>query len=55
MYKCDICGKEKKDTSYEPCLTNLVFGPFPGMRINYERRCSACEKKIAKKIESMLK
>jgi hypothetical protein len=55
--RCKMCGASALDVelSFEPTRSMLVFGPFPGMHVTMESRCTDCEKKVCKDINSMLR
>lgn len=56
--KCAMCGKSKRTVELSPSRRQLLFGPLSlplGHYVTYEYRCQACETKLGKQIDRMLK
>ena len=54
MNKCNVCKKEK-ETSFQPSISQLIFGSFPGMHVTFEDRCQDCERKLIKSLQKIIK
>lgn len=52
--KCEICGVENDSVRIEISASTLIFGMSYG-QVFYTRRCSKCERKLAKSIDRMIK
>jgi DNA-directed RNA polymerase subunit RPC12/RpoP len=50
--RCKMCGVSELDKKVElqPSRSALIFGAFPGMRVQMEYRCADCEKKVCKSV-----
>lgn len=58
---CAQCGKTKRTCTYEPTLSAMIFGPFPGSqyfntpaRISMEWRCQRCDTIVGKRLDKMI-
>jgi len=54
--RCKMCNASAldKDVLLQPSRSALVFGPFPGMRVPMEHRCSDCEQKLCDDLDRAL-
>jgi hypothetical protein len=52
MNICDVCGKEKRNVSLQPTLSQLIFGGFRGKMT--QMRCSDCEKDVMASVNAAM-
>jgi hypothetical protein len=54
--RCKMCNASAldKEVHLEPSRSALIFGPFPGMRVPMEHRCTDCEQKVCDGINKTL-